>query len=60
MKDGFKGVYKKGSRYEVAIKFDDKKIYGGLFTSAVEAAKKYNELAVKYHGDNAQLNKISI
>jgi len=60
---GFKGVfiYEKGrflKKYVVRIKFNGKNILGGYFEDVIEAAKKYNELAMKYHGDFAFLNKV--
>lgn len=32
--------------------------YGGTFKTALEAAKKYNELAKQYHGEFAWLNRV--
>lgn len=60
---GFKGVFyytkhAKAGWYAVRIKVKNKAIFGGYFKDPVEAAKKYNELAIKYHGEFAYLNKI--
>ncbi len=59
-KSGYKGVifYSKMDRYRVQIMKDRKKISGGYFDSPIEAAKKYNELAIKHHGEFARLNNI--
>jgi hypothetical protein len=57
---GFKGVsyVKKNNTYMSSIRFNDKKIYLGLFINPIDAAKAYNAAAVKYHGEFANLNKI--
>ena len=58
-KSGYRGVsLKKSGRYISLIRFDNKTIYLGLFPTAKEAAIAYNEAAVKYHGEFANLNKI--
>lgn len=62
---GYKGVYrykdgnKNAGRYTAALKINGKSILGGYFSSAEDAAKKYNELALKYHGEFANLNEIN-
>lgn len=55
----YKGVNldKKG-KWKVQISYNGKIIYGGRFINEIEAAKRYNELAVKYHGKFAKLNII--
>lgn len=60
---GYKGVYlyKKGANaglYTATLKSDNKTYFGGYFNTAIEAAVRYNELALKYHKDFAWLNKI--
>lgn len=57
---GYKGVhyYKKRDNYQVNIVVGKKRIHGGYFKKIEDAAKKYNELALKYHGEFAYLNKI--
>lgn len=59
---GFKGVRvingKKWVSYVVNIRVNRKPIGGGTFYNILDAAKKYNELAIKYFGEFACLNKI--
>lgn len=60
---GFKGVslYTKNTMagwYVVRVRYYDKNIFGGYFKDPVEAAKKYNEMAIKYHGEFAYQNPI--
>lgn len=57
---GYKGVhfYKAYNKYSVSIRANKKQIFGGYFPTPIEAAKKYNEMAVLYHGEYAKLNKI--
>lgn len=60
---GYKGVslYKVGSsagKYVVRLRHAGKKYFGGYFNDPIEAAKKYNELAKKHHGEFAYLNKV--
>lgn len=59
-KTGYKGVhfFKRDETYQAYITINRKRIHGGYFKTAIEAAKKYNELAIKYHGEFAFLNKI--
>ena len=58
---GFKGVhfYKAYKKYSVHIGHNHKNIFGGYFDNPIDAAKRYNELALKYHGDFASLNQIN-
>lgn len=63
---GFKGVsvryYSKRPRYLalLSIRNGDTRttIRGGSFDTAIEAAKSYNELAIKYHGEFAYQNPV--
>lgn len=62
-KSGYKGVYlyKSGQfagRYSVSLVVNKKRIWGGYFDTDIEAAKKYNELALIHHGEFAYLNEI--
>lgn len=63
-KDGttskYKGVSKrKGSRlYKAEIRINGKQIYLGNFTDERDAARAYNEMALKHFGAFARLNEI--
>lgn len=55
---GFKGVVwnKRMNRWQSQIHLNKKCIYLGCFESPIEAAKVYNNAAIKYHGEFACLN----
>ena len=57
-KSGFRGVYKQpyGNTWQVKICANRKFIRGGNFRDPIEAAKKYDELAVELFGQFATLN----
>ena len=57
---GFKGVQfnKIQNRYYAQITVNKKNIYLGSFIDPIDAAKAYNEAAIKYKGEFANLNKI--
>lgn len=59
----YKGVTirknKSGLIYEAYITFDHKSIYLGRHTSEISAAIAYNNAAIKYFGEFANLNKIT-
>ena len=57
---GFKGVFRQSNKktYYAQIGIGGGVIYGGTFQTTIEAAKRYNELAIKYHGKFARLNHI--
>lgn len=57
---GFKGVYwhKYDKKWHAQIIINYKKIHLGIFTCKIEAAQAYNQAAIKYHGEFAQLNQI--
>lgn len=59
-KTGYKGVHfeKTRKKYRVRIGVNYKRIDGGFFDTAIEAAKKYNELAKLHFGEFARLNNI--
>ena len=44
--------------WEVTLKFKKKIVFNKTFSTAKEGARAYNEQALKYYGDSAQLNKI--
>lgn len=57
----FRGVskgYKENWRVNIA--YNSKQYYGGSYKTEVEAAKAYNVLAYKYHGEYATINEIPI
>lgn len=55
-KSGYKGVTKKKNRYVVNIVVRGTIYRGGSFTNAIDAAKKYDEMAKIHHGEFACLN----
>lgn len=57
---GFKGVSwnTRERRWRAQIKVNGKRIHLGHFISVVEAAKAYNEAAIKYHGEFANINEV--
>lgn len=61
---GYKGVTKTvrsfGTRYRCRIVFNGNVVELGNFLSDIEAAKAYNEAALKYFGEFAYLNEIPI
>lgn len=55
---GFKGVSKRNNRWSASIHKNNKKIHLGYFSTAKEAAKKYNETAFEFFGEFAKLNNL--
>lgn len=56
----FKGVSVCGNRWRAFIKIGKKNIHLGCFATEEEAAIAYNDAIVKYHGDFARLNNITL
>jgi len=58
---GYKGVSwnKNGKKWKSSLNSNGKVIYLGLFNTKEEAAKAYNEAAIKHHGEFARLNIIN-
>lgn len=52
----YRGVTKSGKTWQVLIMINRNKKYFGNFKSEEEAAKVYDELAMKYHKDKARVN----
>lgn len=59
-KSGYKGVHwkKRQSKWYVEICKDKKTYHLGVFDCPIEAAKAYNNAAIKYHGEFARLNEV--
>lgn len=59
-KSGFKGViwWERNSTWKAEIRHNKKKIYLGYYKNIIDAARAYNEAALKYHGEFANLNNI--
>ena len=57
---GYKGVYyrKEQDRWRASIRVDQEHISLGQYGSPEEAAKAYNDAALKYFGEFASLNKL--
>lgn len=59
---GFKGVRMRKEAlkkpFTAQIKFDGRLVHLGFFETSIEAAKAYNEAAIKHFGDFANLNKV--
>ncbi len=57
---GYKGVYfsLQKNKWHARIKTSTKRLHLGFFDSSKEAAKAYNQAAIKYFGQFANLNKI--
>lgn len=57
---GYKGVFWRGNinKWQAQIKAYGRQIYLGCFSNVIDAAKKYNEMAVFYFGERAVLNNI--
>ncbi len=55
---GYKGVYWDRKKWRARIKVNGKPIHLGLFDDIKDAARAYNEAALKYHKEFAVLNKV--
>ena len=52
----YRGVSRNGNKWQVLIMINRKKTYIGNYESEEEAAKAYDQYAIKYHGDKARTN----
>ena len=57
---GYKGVdwFKNRNLWRAKIKYNNKLIHLGYFQTKIDAAKAYNNAAIKYHKEFSRLNKI--
>jgi len=53
---GFKGVRKRERRFEAQIRVDGKDLYLGMYATPEEAARAYDNAAVKYFGEFSKVN----
>lgn len=54
----YKGVKRKGNRWEAAIKHNRKEIFIGSFINEIDAAKAYDKKATELFGEYAWLNSM--
>lgn len=54
---GFKGVTKHNEKFKEAIMVNRRRIHLGVFSSAKDAARSYDQNAIKYFGQFAVTNK---
>ncbi|MFA5554388.1 MAG: AP2 domain-containing protein [Phycisphaerae bacterium] len=54
----YKGIYwhKQRHKWVASLRHNRKKIYIGVFADEIQAAKAYDQAALKYHGPDAYLN----
>jgi hypothetical protein len=55
---GYKGVSKTGDKWKAQININNKRTYLGLYKDKKEAARIYNENAIKYYKEFAYLNEV--
>lgn len=53
---GFRGVFPKGNNWMVIVTNKGNRYYGGTYGNIINAAKVYDKLAKRYHGEFAILN----
>ena len=55
-KTGYRGVTTCGNKYQAQIKARGKNKYIGLFSTAIDAARAYDEVALEVYGEDAYTN----
>lgn len=55
-KSGYRGIYLFRNKWRAMIQYQNARHYGGSYKNEIDAAKAYDELAKKLHGDFAMLN----
>ena len=55
---GYKGVRRRGIRWRAYIHVQGRRKHLGTYTTKVEAARAYNEAALKHHGEFAYQNEV--
>lgn len=58
-KSGFKGVSHSKGRWRARLKLNGREKWLGYFDSVVDAARAYNEAALRYFGEFAKINDLS-
>ncbi len=57
-KSGYLGVYKESKKYRSIIYYEGKAHHIGMFESAEDAARAYNQKATELYGEDARLNEV--
>lgn len=56
----FKGLSRHGEKFSAAITVDGRSIHLGMFRTAEDAARAYDEAALRYHGEFALTNATAL
>ena len=55
---GYKGIEKCGSTFRASVTVNGTTFRSSMFKTSIEAAKAYDDIAVKLHGEFARTNKM--
>ena len=55
---GYKGVFKRGDKYQASIGVNGSKIYLGIYNNPEDAALAYNKACIEYFGEFGKVNKL--